>query len=58
MVEKPLQTLQWNVGKGREAQLSLLNDQRTNDIDVLLLQEPYKHTPSGQGRPVVPQHHY
>ena len=55
---KPLQVLQWNVGKRHEAQLSLLNDQKTNDYDFLLLAEPFRFTPKGQSRPRVPQHHY
>src|SRR5277367_1636315 len=55
---KPLQVLQWNVGKRREAQLSLLNDQQTNDYDFLLIAEPFRFTPKGQSKPIVPQHHY
>src|SRR5271155_5439498 len=55
---KLLQVLQWNVGKRREAQLSLLNDQETNSFDFLLLAEPYRFTLKGQSRPTVPQHHY
>ena len=58
MAIKPLQVLQWNVGKRREAQLSLLNDQQTNDFDLLLLAEPYCFTPKGHQSPLVPQHHY
>lgn len=55
---KPLEILQWNAGKRREAQLSLLNDQRTNKFDFLLLSEPYRFTPRGNQHPVVPQHQY
>ena len=58
MAIKPLQILQWNVGKRREAQLSLLNDQQTNNFDFLLLAEPFRFTLEGQNQPTVPQHHY
>jgi ribonuclease HI/exonuclease III len=58
MVEKPFQILQWNVGKKRETQLSLLNDQRTNNFDIILVQEPHKFTPDGQQYPIVIKHHY
>jgi hypothetical protein len=55
---KPLQILQWNVGKRREAQLSLLNDQHTNQFDFLLLAEPFRFTLAGQNQPTVLKHHY
>src|SRR5271168_3130390 len=58
MAVKPLQILQWNVGKRPEAQLSLLNDTETNQFDFLLLSEPYRFTLKGQSKPSVPQHHY
>ena len=58
MAVKPLQILQWNVGKRPEAQLSLLNDTETNQFDFLLLLEPYRFTLKGQSKPSVPQHHY
>ena len=58
MPVKPLQVLEWNVGKQRAAQHSLLNDKRTNDFDLLLLAEPYRFIPEGQTNPVAPQHHY
>jgi ribonuclease HI/exonuclease III len=58
MVGKPLQVLQWNVGKRRESQLSLLNDKRTNEFDILLLQEPFRFTPTGQHYPIVLKHFY
>lgn len=58
MAVKPLQILQWNVGKRREAQLSLLNNWETNDFDFLLLAEPFRFTLKGQNQPTVPQHHY
>ncbi|MGH2507601.1 MAG: endonuclease/exonuclease/phosphatase family protein, partial [Ktedonobacteraceae bacterium] len=57
MSVKPLRVLQWNVGKRRAAQLSLLNDEETNDFDLLLLTEPYRFTPEGHSRPLVTQHH-
>ena len=53
-----LQIMQWNVGKRREAQLSLLNDKGTMDFDVLLLQEPHSFTPRQQDKPVTATHHY
>src|SRR4030081_519948 len=53
-----LKILEWNVGKGREAQHSLLNDEETNQFDLLLLSEPYKFIPKNQENPIAPQHHY
>lgn len=48
-----MQILQWNVGKRRSSQLSLLNDEETNNFDLLLIREPYRFTPT-----VVPTHTY
>jgi hypothetical protein len=53
-----LKILEWNVGKRKEAQLSLLNDEETNDFDLLLLSEPYSFTPRNQKNPIALQHHY
>src|SRR4030088_755616 len=53
-----LKILEWNVGKGREAQHSLLNDEETNQFDLLLLSEPYRFIPKNQENPIAPQHHY
>ena len=53
-----LHIIQWNVGKRRESQLSLLNDMGTKDTDIILLQEPSSFTPRQQEDPVVATHHY
>lgn len=53
-----LRILQWNVGKRREPQLSLLNDRNTQLYAVLLIQEPNNFTPKDQDTPIVPSHHY
>jgi len=55
---KPLRILEWNVGKRRAAQHSLLNYEETNNFDMLLLAEPYRFYLDNQITPKVIQHHY
>ena len=57
MVVKPLQVMQWNVGKRRAAHLSLLNDKETDKFDLLLLSEPFRFTPQDGTKPLYPKHH-